>query len=60
MNLEEGNPQKLSNLEEEIVSLKEVWGELDKVWANVEAMWDTPLNAIVQKKVRQTFDDCSN
>ena len=52
LNLEELDPQKLENLEEEVTNLREVWTELGKVWANIEALWDIPLNAVVPKKIR--------
>jgi hypothetical protein len=46
LNLEPGNTQKLEDLEEEIIGLKEFWVEMNKVWSGIETLKDTPINAL--------------
>jgi dynein heavy chain 1, cytosolic len=57
LNLEPGKPEKLETLEEDVTGLKEIWGELSKVWGVIDSMRDTPLNALVPKKIKQSLDD---
>lgn len=60
LNLEPGNPQKLEGLEEDVGSLKEVWNELKKVWSIVDNLKDVPFNAVVPKKIKQSFEEAQD
>ena len=50
----------MENLYEEVTNLTEVWQELQKVWGVIEPLVDTPLSALVQRKVKSNFDEAES
>lgn len=52
LGLEGGDPEKLNILQEDCTGLKQVWSELDKVWSKIDVLKETPINAIVPKKLQ--------
>ncbi len=59
LNLEPGNTQKLEDLEEEIIGLKEFWVEMNKVWSGIETLKDTPINALQFKKIKEAMENAN-
>jgi hypothetical protein len=60
LGLAPGNPQKLSNLQEDIEHLQEVWAHLQTIWAPYEAIKDTNITAISKVKIKDISNEVFN
>ena len=56
LGLEGGDPEKLNILQEDCTGLKQVWTELDKLWSRIDVLKETPINAIVPKKLQSSLN----
>lgn len=56
LDMELGDPLRLSNLVEDHQLLKGVWSEIHKVWQTVDVINETPLSAYVHKTVKEALD----
>lgn len=59
LGLETGDTEKLNILQEDCTGLKAVWGELNKVWGKIDVLKETPINAIVPRKLQQSLNQAA-
>ncbi|KAJ3439563.1 dynein heavy chain [Anaeramoeba flamelloides] len=48
---------KFGNLNEQLISLKQVWNELSNIWKMLENLKQTPWSLVVPKKIRMELED---
>jgi len=57
LNLEPGKPERIENLEEDMVNLHEVWSELHKIWQIVEEPKDQTVAQVPIKKLETSISE---
>jgi dynein heavy chain 1 len=57
LDMELGDPHRLTNIVEDHQLLKNVWAEIHKVWQHIDQINEIPLSAFVHKKVKEKLDE---
>jgi len=57
LDLDITSENRLSDVEEELKDLTNVWTELSKVWVSINELKDTPWSSVVPRKIRTSLDN---